>query len=323
MKRFSCLDIVKRAELRSLRRHSSTYCYNKPQYVAIESTARCNLGCAWCIRSLRKCDTGDMSLADFRRIVEQIGRVREIIPFGIGEPLLHPEIARIISLASKFANSTKINSNGMLLNEDMTRKLNSSGLTELVLSIDSPDEEIFSKIRIGADLDKIKQNARFFTSHSSVPLTIHAVLSALTLDSSVDLPQMARDLGATKLTFNILYPTHQTRDLMPNRRKLLNSCEILNQLCRKFGLETDIREILKKEPTNLCTAPLLSTFIDSEGYMTPCCNYPMFRLGNVLDEGFWECWNAEDSRKFRKRVLAGDFPQWCQKVCLSVRRLKA
>lgn len=320
MIKFSCFDLIKHAELRVFGKYATTYCYNKPQYVVIEPTTKCNLSCIWCARPYRNYPMRDMSVSDFREIIQQIGHVREIVPVGFGEPLLHPQIDTIISLASKHADFTRFNSNGMLLDQKMTRRLDSSGLTELALSIDSPAPEIFNRIRKGADLDKIKKNARYFTDHSTIPLRIHAVLSALTLDSSLKLPMMAHELGAKRLTFNILHPTPD-KHLMPNPRKLLHTCEKLHRLCLEFGLKTDIREILKKQPTNLCKAPLLSTFIDSEGYMTPCCNYPQFRLGNVFDKGFWECWNAKETRRFRKRVLRGDFPEWCQTLCLSVRRL--
>ncbi|MDH5451628.1 MAG: radical SAM protein, partial [Candidatus Bathyarchaeota archaeon] len=320
MIRFSFFELMKRVELRVFGRYGTTHCYNRPQFVVIEPTTRCNLSCIWCARPYRNYPIRDMSVSDFQGIIQQIGYVREIVPFGFGEPLLHKQIDKIISLASKNADYTWINSNGILLDQKMTRRLDSSGLTELALSIDSPDPEIFNQIRKGADLDKIKENARHFTDHSTIPLRIHAVLSALTLDSSLNLPMMAHELGANKLTFNILHPTPD-KHLMPNPQKLLHTCEKLHRLCLELGLKTDITEILKKQSTNLCKAPLLSTFIDSEGYMTPCCNYPQFRLGNVFDKGFEECWNAEETRRFRKRVLRGNFPEWCQTLCLSVRHL--
>ena len=319
---FQLFDVMKRVEVRLFKKHTTSFCYNQPRIIQIETTNRCNLSCEWCFRYFRK-PHKDMNISEFKTIVEDIAYAKEIYPFGGGEPLLHPQFDKFISLASNHADYVGINSNGVSLDRKATEKLDVSGITELTISIDSPDVKIFNYIRKGADLKKVKKNVEYFSSHSKVPLRIHAVLSTLTLASSLDLPKMAKELGAQKLTFNLLHPTPRSLDLMPEAQKLISTCEKLRMLCAEFRLETNVDDILKKQPTNMCRAPLLTCFIDSEGYMTPCCNYPMLRLGNVLKEGFRSCWNSRKMRTFRKTVLVGNFPIWCQTFCMMPRNLLA
>ena len=319
--RSKLLDYAKRAELKILGKHAITYCYNKPKTIQIETTALCNSHCIWCSRYLCE-NKKDMQLRHFANLLSQVGYAREIYPFGCGEPLLHPKFEKFITLASSHSDFVGISTNGLLLGEINTEKLNGSGLTELTVSIDSPNENEYERIR-GISLSTVQENSRYFSSHSHIPLRIHAVLSSINIKSAIELPRMAKKLGAVRLTFNILHPTPKTTQYMPNPVETLKALNTLDQLCSDYGLTTNARAILNQSYTASCIDPLLTCFIDSEGYLTPCCNMPMHRLGNVFKEGFKSCWNSERTRRFRRSVLSGNLPKWCQTFCMKPRNLFA
>lgn len=263
-----------------------------------------------------------MSLQDFKTIVEDVGYAKELYPFGGGEPLLHPDFDKMISLACLHAPFVGLTSNGMLLDKDKTERLNSSGLSELTVSVDSPYVKEYAMIRVGGDLNKVKNNLAYFTSHSSIPLRIHTVLSATNQASVPAIPQLAYDLGAKKLTFNILHPPFGFAHLMPNPLFLLYAVEILKRECEKLKLNLMFQD-MNEMVLDSCKTPTFTCFIDSEGYMAPCCVYPTMRLGNVLSEGFATCWNNKQMQQFRRCVLRGEFSRWCKTFCLPANNLIA
>lgn len=318
------LDLLKRAEGKLLKENVSTFCYNLPRTIQVETTSRCNLSCLTCFRHQRNIRK-DMTLSNFTTFIEDVGFIKSVYPFGGGEPLLHPQFDEIINLASKHANFVGISTNGMLLDKEKVERLNTSKLDELTISLDSPDAKEFAKIRIGGDLDKVLSNTEFFSSHSHIKLRIHVVLSNLNIKNALMLPELASKLGAEKLTVNILHPANKKHlSLMPEVEIASKTLTKIAQKCRDSKLKTNVESMLGTPPeTTFCKAPLFNCFVDSEGYMTPCCNYPMFRLSNVFREGFESCWNSPQMRSFRKTVLTGNFPEWCQTYCITPRQLLA
>lgn len=318
---FFVADFVKRVESKLLKEKTFTFCYNHPKVIQIETTSKCNLSCLWCFRYLRE-PHNDMSLEVFKRLIEDIGFTKELYVFGGGEPLLHPKFDKIISMASKLSDFVGISSNAMLLNKENTEKLKDSRLSELTVSIDSPDPKEYSLIRKNANLKQIKKNLRYFTFKTQIPLRVHAVLSSINLISCLGLPKLAKELCAEKLTLNILHPTTPKHlNLMPNPKTTSTVLQKIQTSCRELNLVSNAKRMLNKKPeTLLCKAPLFSCAVDSEGYFLPCCNYPQLRLGNVR-RGFKYCWNSESVRGFRKYILKGTFAHWCNLFCLTPRRL--
>ena len=54
----------------------------------------------------------------------------------------------------------KINTNAMLLNESTAHHILESGITELVISIDSSDPDQYGRIRVGGDFNKVLKNIK-------------------------------------------------------------------------------------------------------------------------------------------------------------------
>lgn len=69
-----------------------------PETLFIETTTRCNLSCPMCARSAPGWagGCGDMDFALFQRLDQALAHARAVVLNGMGEPLLHPDLPRMI-----------------------------------------------------------------------------------------------------------------------------------------------------------------------------------------------------------------------------------
>lgn len=134
-----------------------------PVHLDIEITNRCNIRCTFCdkLPLLSDDQIGDMEIDLFKKIIDE-GAEHDL--WGVklsyrGEPLLHSEIIEMVYYAKKKGVlDVFFNTNGMLLNEKMSRSLIDAGLDRISISVDGIDPERFEKERRGASFKKIMNN---------------------------------------------------------------------------------------------------------------------------------------------------------------------
>jgi radical SAM protein with 4Fe4S-binding SPASM domain len=131
----------------------------RPTHIIIEGTAKCNLFCPMCPRELAYFPPKDMELELFSKIVAEGKDYLEfVVPFGGGEPLLGKDIFRMISLCRDHGIRAWISTNGTVMDEKRARELLLSGLDYIIFAFDGATPEVYEKIRIGADFQKVREN---------------------------------------------------------------------------------------------------------------------------------------------------------------------
>lgn len=135
-----------------------------PTYLLVEPVSACNLRCVMCFQIdktfTKKPFMGTMDFEMFKRVIDEAhnGGTRAVTMASRGEPTLHPHITDMLHYASGKFVDLKMNTNGTKLTEDMTHRILSSGLTELVFSIEAQDAELYSKIRVGGKFNEVVRN---------------------------------------------------------------------------------------------------------------------------------------------------------------------
>ena len=135
-----------------------------PERINVEPTNRCNMQCTLCPHPRMQRSKGFMDLDLFHRIVGECARHGTAVWLQyMGEPLLHPQIIEMISMA-KNAGIQKLglSTNAFFLNREMGRKILESGLDRLECSVDALDEKGFQESRGSPDFDKVIRNIRRF-----------------------------------------------------------------------------------------------------------------------------------------------------------------
>lgn len=111
-----------------------------PRKAYVELTTACNLDCAMCLRRAFEEPGGEMSLATFRRVVEQCAELPSLATLsfgGYGEPMAHPLFMDFLALAKGARLAVEVVTNGTLLTLERMAELLRFGLDKLVVSLDS------------------------------------------------------------------------------------------------------------------------------------------------------------------------------------------
>ena len=107
----------------------------------VETTTRCNLRCAMCVKQAEGANIPeqDMGMEVFEALAPCFSHLDGLLLNGIGEPLLTPRLAEMISLArARMRPDATIGfqTNGMLLTEKRAEELVRAGLNTVCLSVD-------------------------------------------------------------------------------------------------------------------------------------------------------------------------------------------
>jgi Fe-coproporphyrin III synthase len=122
--------------------------------VYVEPTTACNLNCPICVRHSWREPGGAMTMATYRRLVEglrDIPTLQAVAFWGLGEPLLHPNILEMVAEAGRLGARTELISNGLLLDARMAEGLIQAGLDTLILSVDGDSTPRDGEVRAGVD----------------------------------------------------------------------------------------------------------------------------------------------------------------------------
>jgi MoaA/NifB/PqqE/SkfB family radical SAM enzyme len=129
--------------------------------VYVELTSRCNLSCRTCIRNAWQETQGEMNRETFDRLWDNLNHLPsrpDIIIGGFGEPLMMPDIVRMVAQLKSAAGKVELITNGMLLTRELSRELILAGLDTLWVSVDGATPEHFEDVRLGAALPVVFDN---------------------------------------------------------------------------------------------------------------------------------------------------------------------
>jgi len=142
-----------------------------PPNIQIEISSICNLRCVMCYQKDKTFSSksngymGYMNFELFKKIIDEIETKIEAVTFASrGEPTLHPELEKFLKYSEGKFLGLKLNTNATILTEKISNILLSSDLETLVFSIDAANKEMYEKIRVNANFEKILKNLETFNS---------------------------------------------------------------------------------------------------------------------------------------------------------------
>jgi radical SAM protein with 4Fe4S-binding SPASM domain len=119
-------------------------------YLFVEITNACNFKCTWCPDEVMDRRRGFMKKEKVFRLLDEVGEKRSwlgpIFPVKLhqmGEPMLHPDLVQIVEHAESRGVPIELNTNCGLITKDKIEGLYRAGLTNLILSYQTPDPTSF------------------------------------------------------------------------------------------------------------------------------------------------------------------------------------
>ena len=288
-----------------------------PPCLFVEVTNRCNLSCPTCQLGTSEAYNGynksDLTLEQFKKIIDQVPSLVYVTLQGVGEPLLNKDIMKMIKYCSDKGISTYINTNGTILTETKARELIDAGLQNLSISINSFDEKIFAETRSGASITKVTENVKRFVDiknelNKKRPIvSFRAILMKETEPTMEELIFKSDELGIDVLYIQLFMSIIADKNLMESSLKKdeINAfTEKLRHWRKQVKKLQIVTESFGDSSNNLgqCKLPWFSPNVTAEGYITPCCtisNPSLLNMGNVFETPFEKIWNSEKFVDFR------------------------
>lgn len=270
----------------------------------------------------------NMDFGLFKEVVRRLSGVRDFILTGWGEPLLHPNFFEMVDFVSSINPDARIRftTNGSLLNKDVRKKILSSKIEQVSLSIDgySYDEHnpLSSQHNGHTESEGIIENITALASERNSnrrpAIVFQSTIQTNNLKGLKNLVEFAGKNGIDRMNLVRL----DVRGV-PLKRPTLKEEEQLYSEIKKTGENYGLpilfinRQGLLLQMAGhfdkLCFRTVDHVYINIKGDVTPCCNLRKMKMGNLLKDDIEEIWHGKIFRKFRANQL---------KVCTGCDALK-
>ncbi|MFN2220686.1 MAG: radical SAM/SPASM domain-containing protein [Anaerolineae bacterium] len=316
-----------------------------PEELYIEVTNRCNSRCQTCVRTFETLEPlRDLSLHEFRRLVEQVPGLRRAVLHGVGEPLLNRDLAAMIAnLKDRPAPPIALfNSNAMLLTPASRDALLDAGLDEFRISTDAAHPNLYAQIRGVDGFDRMVENVAAFAERirqagRGPRLSFWFTAMHENLAELPDLVRLAARLGVGEVYVQRLVYYGQGlavgeqslfRAMHAAEERFLAEAEALAQglgvAFRASGATAPRQSLLSpdgdRRPWSQCRRPSSLIYITANGNVLPCCfspfttgDYPGLLLGNAFETPLLDIWNGAAYRKFRADLQTDTPPESCDR----------
>lgn len=263
-----------------------------PLRIWLEPTDKCNLACPLCINKTIPEDTkGYMEWGLFKNIIGQLaGEICDINLFHRGEPLLHPQIAEMVSYIKEKGLTSRIHTNATMLTEGLSASLLKNGLDYISFSFDGFDKETYERNRVNADFEKTLNNIQNFlrikkASGKKTFAVLQIINSGVNTDKKSEFLNLFKNLPLDKISIRT---PHNWAGGIP------------------------VSGIEKAKKPITCTFPWYGLTIFQNGRVVPCCqdyNGEIF-LGDANNTGLSDIWNGKTMQDIRRDFSKKDYSRY-------------
>lgn len=317
-----------------------------PQCLYIEVTNRCNSLCETCPRTFATREPlGDITWENFKRVVDSNPVMNRAVLHGIGEPLMHRDLLRMIEYLKTRSVYVLFNTNAVMLKRALQERLIGAGLDELRISLDGATPETYLRIRGIAALDKVLANSAQMIRTMRRLNASGPKLSFVFTGMKANLPELpeviriAHRIGMPevylqRLTYfddglavadQAIFAAYGEDE---RERQIVAECE---RLACEYGIRfngsgaTTARRSLEqavekpRRPWQRCMRPWTVGYVTANGNALPCCiapfttaPYASLVLGDAFGEGgFASVYNGPAYLRFREQFLSDAPPPAC------------
>ena len=196
-----------------------------PLYLLVEPTSICNLRCIMCFQidktfGSEKSFMGRMDLSLFKKVIDQAydGGTKAITLASRGDPTLNKDLSSMLEYMKGKFLEIKLNTNGILLTDDLSRSILKNEVTDLVFSIDSYERNNYEEIRKKAKFEKVVNNIKRFMEIRDKEFPNHRTtvrVSGVKVDNKQD-KQKFNQFWGQLVDYNVLVDLQERWDTYNN-----------------------------------------------------------------------------------------------------------
>lgn len=261
----------------------------------LEAALICNLVCEMCYQAdpelqkmIKDAQIKTMKWDLFTKVIDEAAEhgCNAVVFAGRGEPTLNPNFSKMLKYChEKGILDIKLNTNVMSLDEKKAREwLSLNAFLTIVFSVDAGDKEVFEKIRVGSDFDRIVRNIEMFNKirREEFPNSPVRTRVNMTIFKAEQDPEQARNLWAPLV------------DEFSARNANSEQAGSVYQN-NPDGTSRNV------EPDKICRALFTRMYVWSDGTVNPCeSDYKScLQLGNAYTDSLYALWNGPQMAKLR------------------------
>ena len=287
-----------------------------PSVIQMEPTNHCNLACPLCPAGRNELGRvrRHMTFDEFRAVVDDAkDYLMLLILWDWGEPFLNPALPRMIAYATERDIRTVTSTNAHFLeNEEYVTSVLDSGLSTLIVAIDSLDGESYQTYRQRGDLRRAVEGLERLVAlkrrlRSRTLINLRMVVMRHNEREVATLADLLRRIGVDCFTVKTMNPScgsySSDESLVPaDPRK------------RRFVYRKGTWERVKAD--TLCERVWMMANVLADGSVVPCC-YDFdasMKVGNAFTDSFTAIWSSPEYAELRRRVLLekDSLPHCCE-----------
>jgi len=267
---------------------SNLECGDFPVQIDFGLNSTCQMKCSFCTHGKEKVEKRFLTFDKFKKVIDESAEygLCSIKLNHINEPLLNKDLPEYIKYAkSKGVLNVYFATNGLLLTEDMSRRLIDAGLSKLMVSLDATTPETFLKIRHSKHFNRIVENIHRF----------------LEIRGAGNFPKLRVNFLETEIN------QHESEDFMASWSWVADSIGFQ----RRHGVPGYESGSLEDGAEFKCSFPFKQVVIGANGDILPCCTFSgqLMPIGHVDTDTIYQAWNSEKMNALRALHFRGGYAE--------------
>jgi radical SAM protein with 4Fe4S-binding SPASM domain len=285
-----------------------------PLVISWNVTLRCNLKCSHCYINAKETKLPDeLSTDAAKMLIHQITEVsRPLLILSGGEPLLREDIYEIIRYGADRGLKMGMGSNGMLIDNEVARKLKDAGMWTVAISLDSCISDRHDEFRGVEGCWQHAINAIKALKKVGIEVQVNCTVTRQNYDEIDDIMALAESLGVDNFHLFFLVPTGRgtdIKDITPEMYEEMITSTLSKTTKYKLNVKPScapqFMRVAKDQNIDMsrwvrgCMAGIYYCRIYPSGEVTPCPYMPI-SLGNIRERSFKDIWfNSEVFKALR------------------------
>lgn len=292
--------------------------FDKLYKLYVNITHACNLKCKYCYINAGEPYEAELTEEEFVSQIRDFSELggEELVITG-GEPFLRKNVLRSIVTTARMLKIEKIDveTNGILVEKEDARFCARNNV-RVCVGLGGASRETHLQVRGGGFEEAIKGTENLI--NEGVDTAMGMTITRVNVHEAEDFLKLAKNLGATTTTMNLITMVGRARDHPELEFSLNDAIPVIQNVIgegQKLGIKTAFERVVmdtRQLPVrNLCGVGIGVLSIAANGDVYPCNSFQEtpFKAGNVRKRSLREIWETSETIKMFRSLDISDIPE--------------